>query len=73
MFKLGAAEECMTNLCLMLAEERFIRKLQSQEGKGDLLSCLLQGGKISGPSEHFHYQKAVTIKLIAIHWALIEL
>lgn len=66
-------EEWMTNLCLMLAEECFIRKIQSQEGRGDLLSVLLQRRKVSGPSEHFYYEKAVTIKLVAIHWALIEL
>lgn len=50
-----------------------MRKIQSHEGKGDLLSCLSQGRKISDPSEQFHYQKAVTIKRVAIHWALIEL
>lgn len=51
--KLGSAEE-------WLAEECFIRKIQSGERKSD-------------PSEHSLSQKAITIKLVAIHWALFEL
>lgn len=59
----------MTNLHLMIAEECFVREIDSEAWS----IGLFQVRKIGGPFENFRYQKAVTVKLSAIQGALIEL